>query len=50
VISLHLLEGGYNIRTVQELLGHSELLTTMIHTHLLNCGGRGVVSPIDRLN
>ena len=44
-----MIEDGYDIRTVQELLGHTDVKTTMIHTHVLNRGGKGVRSHVDSL-
>ena len=43
----HLIASGYDIRTVQKLLGHADVATTMIYTHVLNRGGRGVLNPLD---
>jgi len=48
-IAIQLLETGYVIRTIQELMGHKDVSTTMIYTHVLNRGGRGVRSPADNL-
>jgi site-specific recombinase XerD len=45
----HLCEAGYETRTVQKLLGHKDVRTTMIYTHVLNQGGKGVRSPLDKL-
>jgi site-specific recombinase XerD len=48
-LAVHLLEDGYDSHTIQERLGHRDVKTTMIYTHVLNRGGKGVYSPMDRL-